>query len=206
MPAVQIGLIVINDNSTTDISDAIVTITSAVPFFLYHAHTPNSGKGFTLRAGVSRSTAEICIYTDIDFPYTTQSILRICDALAENKTQIAAGVKDADYYSHVPAVRRFISKLLQSMIRLFLALEISDTQCGLKGFNATGKQVFLQTTINRYLFDLEFIFLASRNKQLHITPVEIQLRNDVTFRKMNWKILVNESANFCKIVLKRFMK
>lgn len=203
LPEVQTGLIIINDGSSTDISDAITAIKKAVPFFILDAHPTNKGKGFTLRSGVEKSTAEICIYTDIDFPYTNESMLSIWKELAIKKTDIAVGIKNADYFTHVPPVRKYISKLLQKMIRVFLGLTVSDTQCGLKGFNEKGKTIFLQTSINRYLFDLEFIYLAGKNKQVQLSEIEIQLRPDIHFRAMNLRILFTESLNFLKIVLRR---
>ena len=203
LPEVQTGLIIINDGTSADITESLAHIKAAVPFFIYDSHAKNAGKGFTLRAGVSKSTAEVCIYTDIDFPYTTESIIRIWNTIADNATDVAAGIKNAEYYTHVPTVRKYISKFLKSMIRIFFGLSITDTQCGLKGFNYAGKEIFLQTTINRYLFDLEFIYLVSKNKQLQLKPVEIQLRPDIHFRSMNLRILVTESMNFLKIVLRQ---
>ncbi|HET8963030.1 MAG TPA: glycosyltransferase family 2 protein [Chitinophagales bacterium] len=203
LPEVQTGLIIINDGSSTDLTDAIAAIKKAVPFFILDSHSPNKGKGFTLRSGVAKSTAEICIYIDIDFPYTNESMLSIWKILASENSDIAVGIKNAHYFTHVPPVRKYISKLLQKMIRVFFGLTISDTQCGLKGFNEKGKAIFLQTTINRYLFDLEFIYLASKNTQIQLSEIEIQLRPDIHFRDMNLRILFTESINFLKIVLRR---
>ena len=71
---------------------------------------------------------------------------------------------------------------------MLLRIPTDDTQCGLKGFNQVGREVFLSTTIQRYLFDLEFIFLAAQ-KNLRIATEEVQLRPDVILSKMNWKKL-----------------
>ena len=67
--------------------------------------------------------------------------------------------------------------------------------------NQKGKDIFLQTSIDRYLFDLEFIFLSARNK-LNIKTVEVELRPEIVLSKMNWKILLQEFGNFLKIFAK----
>ncbi|MFN3939068.1 MAG: glycosyltransferase family 2 protein [Chitinophagales bacterium] len=203
LPEVQIAFVIVNDGTHADLQNAIDTIKNAVPFLTYISLPENTGKGNALRTGIERSNAEVCIYTDIDFPYTTDSLLHVWNTLKTGEVDIVAGVKDKEYYTHVPAGRKFISRILQWNIKFFLGLQISDTQCGLKGFNNQGKRIFLQTTIHRYLFDLEFIFIASRSSDITLQSLPVQLRSDIQFRSMNWKILFTESVNFVKIFFRR---
>lgn len=205
LPEVQIAFIIVNDGTQKDLQNDLREIKKAIPFLTYISLQENTGKGNALRTGILQSNAEVCIYTDIDFPYTTNSLLNVWHKLKAHEADIIAGVKDEDYYTHVPAGRKFISRLLQWKIKFFLGLQISDTQCGLKGFNQLGKKIFLQTTINRYLFDLEFIFIASRNKEIRLQSIPVHLRSDIQFRTMNWKILFTESVNFVRIVLRRIL-
>ncbi len=205
LPGIECALILVNDGSSKGIQPAeIEYIGSAIASFTYLQYDINKGKGAALRTGVSVSRADICIYTDIDFPYTESSVIKIWEMLKSGTTDIAAGIKDKNYYKHVPAVRRMISKLLRACSKFILRLKVSDTQCGLKGFNAAGKQIFLSTTIDRYLFDLEFIFLASRRNDISMQPVEIELKENVQFSSMRFSILFNEGINFLKIFFKRF--
>ena len=87
------------------------------------------------------------------------------------------------------------------MIRRFLRIPTDDTQCGLKGFNAKGKEVFLQTSIDRYLFDLEFVFLSAR-KKLTLKKVVVELRPGIELSYMRWGVLMQEFGNFLKIFAK----
>lgn len=141
------------------------------------------------------------IYTDIDFPYTHESFLKIYNALKNENADVAIGIRGEGYYHYLPKARVRISKLFRWFIKKFLHIPTDDTQCGLKGFNQKGKEIFLQTTINRYLFDLEFIFLSAR-KKLSIKTVEVELRPDIVLSKMNWKILTQEFGNFLKIFVR----
>lgn len=163
-------------------------------------YTTNRGKGYALRQGVQAASGEYVIYTDIDFPYTNESFDRIFEALKAGN-DVAIGIRGEEYYAHLPASRVRISKFLRSLIRFFLRIPTDDTQCGLKGFNQKGKEVFLQTTINRYLFDLEFVFLSAR-KKLNIKTVEVELRPEITLSQMNWKVLLQEFGNFLKIFVR----
>ena len=204
-PHIVFEIIVVNDGSTnSDFTNSKSELqNSAIKLIEY---TPNKGKGEALRTGVTASTGDLVIYTDIDFPYTIESISKLIGILSSKEADVVVGIKDASYYEHVPPLRKFISKLFRSFIRLLFRIPTDDTQCGLKGFNQKGKSVFVKTTIDRYLFDLEFIFLASRDKSIAIKTQEIKLRADVQFRKMNFGIIKNESWNFLKILLRSYIK
>lgn len=201
---VKINLIIVNDGSTGIELSEMLKLKNNIPYCENINYEKNRGKGYALRLGIKMSAADICIYTDIDFPYTTNSFIKIWDAIVKGKTDIAVGVKDKSYYKHVPAGRRFISKILRAGSKNILRLKISDTQCGLKGFNKKGKDIFLKTTINRYLFDLEFIFLVSRQKEVSMVPVEIELKENIQFSSMRTGILLSEGFNFLKIFFKSF--
>lgn len=198
-------LIIVNDGSSQDIAAAITFLKNKISHFTYIHYPLNKGKGAALRTGVQKAHTDYIIYTDIDFPYTIESFLKILDELSSRRSDIAIGVKDDSYYQHLPSYRKFISKSLRKGIGLFFRMPITDTQCGLKGFNKKGQALFIQTTINRYLFDLEFIYQAFRKKHnLIITPIKISLRSDIFFRKMNLTILVKETGNFIKILILSF--
>ena len=207
LPSTQIRIILVNDGSVSGITDSNISkIKNAIHFFNYISYTENKGKGFALRRGVAESTAEIIIYTDVDFPYTTESILKLWKILSIGNTDIAAGIADKNYYTKVPASRKLISRCLHFLTKYVLRLKISDTQRGLKGFNEKGKALFLRTTINRYLFDLEFIYLASRKKNnVVLKPVVVQLKENITFSRMKGGILFQEGLNFLKLFFRSIL-
>ena len=163
-------------------------------------YTVNRGKGYAIRQGVARATGDIIIYTDIDFPYAQHSMLDIYNALVHDECDVAIGVKNNAYYAHVPFLRRIISRYLRFFIRLLLSMPVTDTQCGLKGFRRTVAPVFLATTIDRYLFDLEFVRNCYKHKQYRVKAVEVALNENVHFRKMNFSILLPELFNFIKLL------
>jgi glycosyltransferase involved in cell wall biosynthesis len=179
-------------------------ITISIPNFKLIEYTANKGKGFAIRQGAAAATGDIIIYTDIDFPYSNESVQSIFTTLTDEGYDVAVGVKNEDYYKLVPPMRRSISKGLRLLIRVFLSMPVTDTQCGLKGFRKEIKQLFLQTTINRYLFDLEFVRNCFRLKPpIKLKAVPVQLKTGVHFRNMNYRILLPEMLNFIKLLFKK---
>lgn len=197
------AVIVVSDGSDATIEPKAIDFLKAnIPDFSFSTYPENQGKGFAVRYGVEKTASEFVIYTDIDFPYTVDSFVDIWEQL-QNGNDIVAGIKDGAYYKNVPKIRVRISKFLRRIIGFFFSIPITDTQCGLKGFNVRGKQIYLQTTINRYLADLEFIYLAFRSKdKMKIVAQPVSLREGVIFRKMNWRVLVSEGWNFVKLLSK----
>lgn len=196
----ELGLIVVNDGSPTNATELNFKILrEKIPGVQIVSYVTNRGKGYALRQGVAQSDADFHVVTDADFPYDMASMKRIAATLLE-KGGIAAGNRDTGYYAHVPFFRRLISKVLRWTLRNVLRQPISDSQCGLKGFDNVGKAIFLQTTIDRFLFDLEFLMLAK--SKVSVTPVPVELRPGVVFSKVGLKILATEARNFLKIIIK----
>ena len=194
-------LIIVNDGSSKPVLTE-TEIASLPPQIKFINSSVNEGKGATLRKGMAAAESDFYIYTDIDFPYTNESVFCLIEKLLTQKINIVAGVRDNDYYKIVPPFRKKLSHFLRYWIAKSFKLKIDDTQCGLKGFDNIGKAIFMQTTINRYLFDLEFIFLASNNNEIRIEALPVKLKEGVIFSKMNLKILATEGLNFLKILLK----
>ena len=200
----QFELIIVFDGvSPTVITGQVAFLQSNIPTLKIIDYPINKGKGHAIRQGVSVSTGDIIIYTDLDFPYTIQSMLAIYTNLVNNNCDVAVGVKNSNYYDNVPFMRRVISRYLRFMTGVALSMPITDTQCGLKGFNAAAKSIFLKTTIDRYLFDLEFIRNCFRSKKYRVLAVPVTLNEKVHFRNMDYRILMPEMLNFIKLLFNK---
>lgn len=206
VPGVSWRVLVVNDGSPRGVTEAdVALLRRELPAFEYLAYAANRGKGHALRHGVAQATAPLVLFTDIDFPYQETSVAAVLAVLRQEEADVAVGARDEAYYASVPASRVLISKMLRRATRHLLGLAVSDTQAGLKGFNQRGRAFFLKTTIDRYLFDLEFIFLASRAAaNLRVRPVPVLLKPGVIFSKMNPRILLAESRSFARLLLARF--
>ena len=202
LPDVKIRLFIVNDGSQRlDENYSVGLIQQVIPDLQWISYKENRGKGYALRQGVKKSTADFVVYTDIDWPYTEESMIGVIRTLTASADAVI-GKRDDNYYTHLPPARRRISRLLRSFNAKLLRLKVDDTQAGLKGFRKNVKDIFLSTTIDRYLFDLEFIYLISAKKEIKVIGYPISLRPGITFSKMNRKILFQEARNFLKIWLR----
>jgi glycosyltransferase involved in cell wall biosynthesis len=200
---VDLKLIVVNDGSKNVVnSDDIKYIQDHISNFEYVNYEINRGKGHALRVGVEKSKADYIIYTDIDFPYLLKSFDDVYKELLKG-FDVVVGVRSSEYYKKVPKTRIVISKILKFFIKKSLGIYTTDTQCGLKGFNQKGKSIFLSTRIERYLFDLEFVYLASKDKDIKISSSIVELREGVEFSTLNLRIILSECFNFLRVFLFR---
>lgn len=203
----DISVTLVNDGSKKEITESDVRfLDDNIAHFYFITYTQNRGKGYALRKGMEASTADYYVYTDLDFPYNNASFITLCKELQKEENDIVAGIKNKNYYKTVPPFRKRVSVFLRWLTRTFLAMPNADTQCGLKGFNQKGKTLFLDTTIERYLFDLEFLFFAARDKEVKTLFLEIDLRENIIFSQLNFSILLGESLNFISILFQRFIK
>jgi len=193
----QVQLIVVNDGSKD--SNPFEEIQRLDPTVEVVHLSKNQGKGAALRSGIGRSTADFTLFTDADFPYTIESMASIIRRL-EAGANIALGHREQDYYASVPWFRRGMSELFRFLLREVLRFPVTDTQCGLKGMDAKGREVFMSTRINEFMIDMDFIKRAVRRKDLNIQPVVVNLRPDVTFSKMGLKVILREFMNFLHVL------
>jgi glycosyltransferase involved in cell wall biosynthesis len=202
LPENQLQLIIVNDGSDKlDEVNAVEKLRSKITQVEWISYRINRGKGYALREGVKASASAYVLYTDIDWPYEEKSMIGLLNILFKN-ADVAIGTRNHQYYEHLPPARRRISRMLRQFNAKLLKLKVDDTQAGLKGFRKNVKSIFLETTINRYLFDLEFIYRLSKKKEIKIVGYPVSLRPEITFSKMNRKILFQEARNFLKIWLK----
>jgi glycosyltransferase involved in cell wall biosynthesis len=199
-------IIVVNDCSTKKIQDSeIELLQSNIQHFQWINIPVNTGKGNAVRTGVQASKGKHIIYTDIDFPYTDDSFQAIYSALNEG-FDVVIGHRNQDYYENkMPFSRKLISKFTRLFFLSFLNLPVTDTQCGLKGFNLVGKKLFLQTKINRFLFDMEFLVLCKKT-QVKLKTVPVVLKPNIVFAKMSFTTLAKELVNFFKILWLQFSR
>ncbi|MDX1939471.1 MAG: glycosyltransferase [Saprospiraceae bacterium] len=197
----NVQLTFVNDGSTENVSEAdFQYLRQAIPQLTLISYLVNGGKGHALREGVRNSQSDFYIFTDVDFPYTLESMLAVEQALLQKKG-IAVGHRNTTYYEKVPLFRKVLSQSFRWFIKHLLSVPVEDSQCGLKGFDEKGKEIFLKTSIERFLFDLEFLVLA--NKKVLVYPVSVELKDGVTFTTMGLNILWRESRNFLKILNRR---
>lgn len=207
LPATQLRFVLVNDGSTRNIGAEDRQFLDQLPGGVHWIDLDrNKGKGAALRSGVASVQEDgAFLFTDVDLPYEQESMVEACQALMEG-ANVVLGHRRTDYYDRVPWMRRVISKTFRWVLRSVLRFPISDTQCGLKGFDRIGSRLFLATTIDRFLFDMEFVMLVSRRKDLNVAIIDAKLDEGVRFSRMNYRILMGESLNFLRVLLRGLRK
>ena len=177
-------------------------IRKAAGDFRFLSYPENHGKGYCLRYAVSRAENEYQIYTDGDFPFSPQSAADACDALLAG-ADVVMGIRSSDYKKALSPLRKLLSAGVRKMNRFLLNLpeKYLDTQSGLKGFNSKGKEMFLKTKVDTFVFDTEFIMLSYRNN-LNIKTIPLTLRPGLTFSRMGFRIMFRELFQFLKILMR----
>jgi glycosyltransferase involved in cell wall biosynthesis len=206
IPAYRILPILVDDGSGPGyLSEAdLQYLEEYWPTYRLVQYTPNRGKGYAVRAGMAAAEGEYALFTDADFPYTAASMAAIVRQL-ERGADVALGVRNAQYYGQIRPARRRLSKLHAWLIRRLLRIPIADTQCGLKGFGPRGRQLLLQTRIERFLFDLEFVCRAYHQSALCVRTQPVALRPNIELSAIGLAILQQEAGNFLRILGWRLM-
>lgn len=163
----------------------------------------NKGKGFALRSAVAQCTAPYILYTDYDLPFTKDSYIAVLDALERGADVVLPQRDRKQYTDKLSPMRKILSGGSILINRLLLGLPARDTQAGLKAFNRRGADVFLSTTIERFLFDSEFIALSVR-AHLNIVTTFCRIRSDIQLSSMGLQVLKSEFHNIPKLIRARW--
>ena len=195
----------VNDGSKSGIRvEDIQLLEKEIGSFTYIDSPLNQGKGGALRDAVRQTTGKWVIYTDADYPYLIQNAVDMFHLLSTDAADVVVGVRDEQYYDQLPLGRKIFSLSLKVMNYLFFPqLKVKDTQSGLKGFNQKGKDVFLKTRIPAFLFDMEFLVLASKKPDVRIQWIYVQAREGIVFSTMRAKTILTELFNFASILFRR---
>lgn len=201
-PEHTFSLTTVDDGATRGYDDAEIDfLRESVPDVEILRYSPNRGKGYALRYALERCSGDFFIYTDYDFPYTDRSFDAVLEAL-EDGADVVPAVRDAGYQKQLGFFRRVLSSGSHFANRFFLGMRCSDTQGGLKGMTPKGREVFLRTTIDTFLFDTEFIRLACRTEGVRVKPVASMIRPDIVMSPMGLKVLFKEAGNFIRIMFR----
>ena len=200
-PGHTIVPVLVNDGTPGGIDPAdVARLSDRLPGLLFLDDATNRGKGAALRRGMAAAPPSAAYpYTDVDLPYTTASMSAVAEAVLACGG-VVAGERFDDYYASVPPLGRVLSRAHRLAMRKLFRLPVSDSQAGLKGFDESGRAVFLATTVDRFLVDLDFI--ARCRDRVPVRAVRVELRPDVEFTDFGLGILRREASNFVSILLR----
>lgn len=144
-------------------------------------NTPNRGKGFSVKRGLSEAHGDIVLFSDADFSAPVTEAPKLIDPILEGRADVTFGSRAIDRAligKRQPAFRDFGGRVFNLFMRAITGLQFKDTQCGFKAFKREpALPVFQLQSIERFGFDPEVLYIA-RKRGLRLLEVPV-VWNDV---------------------------
>ena len=186
---VVIEIIVVDDGSSDDTADVAKQAFAASPHVASNVirYDENRGKGFAIKTGLLAANADAALFTDADLSTPIDEMPKLTDPIKSGEFDLTFGSRALDRSligTHQPWTREQGGRVVNLMIRTMSGLDFADTQCGFKAFNmAKFRPLLALMTIDRFGFDIEFLFVADHNG---LRLAEIPVRwNDVAGSKVS---------------------
>jgi len=158
-------VIVVDDGSPDETASVARSFTTRFPELRVLSYTPNRGKGYALRYGMTRARGRNVLFADAGLcvPYPIAKIglamldMRMCD-IAHGSRRMRGSVKRAQ-----PFYRQIGSQLFGFIVHglMGIPLYIADTQCGFKVYRReVAHHLFGEAFTDGFMFDTEIIMRA----------------------------------------------
>ena len=163
-------VIVVNDGSR-DRTPEVVTAREADFREAGHdlrllTNTPNRGKGYSIKRGVSEARGDVILFTDADLSSPITEAPKLIEPIFENRADVVFGSRALNRELigvHQPAMREFGGKVFNVFMQTITGLRFKDTQCGFKAFRReAARPVFALQRIERFGFDPEVLYIARK--------------------------------------------
>jgi dolichyl-phosphate beta-glucosyltransferase len=207
--------LVVVDDGSADATSAVAREAGAHQVITL---SENSGKGAAVRAGALAAQGRTVVFTDADLAYAPDQILPLVEQVESGWDIVVGSRHVAGSTAEVPAswLRRAGGRVINLLVRLVLAGDHADTQCGLKAFRLdVARLLFAQTRVDGFAFDVELFALAERHRlSLLESPVRVvnstgssvRLTRDtavlvVDLSRISWRIRRGRYPDFAPGVL-----
>jgi glycosyltransferase involved in cell wall biosynthesis len=174
-------LLVVDDGSEDDTRKEVLRSSKENGSVRLVGYADNLGKGFALTRGYFNSLGDLIIFLDGDTDVEPEGVGAFVDALKEADLVIASK-RHPQSKIEAPFSRKLLSYAFNVIVRLFVGMEIKDTQTGLKAVKKSAlQQVFPLLSVKRYAFDVELI-AVSKLLSLRIVELPVELRLNKGFK------------------------
>lgn len=196
------NIIVVNDGSSKEYDNIFGQIESLdIPVIKNHI---NLGKGRALKYGINYilNTYEDCrviVTADSDGQHSAKDIEACAKEALENYDSLILGVRDFDK-ANVPKRSKFGNKITRNVFKLFVGLNITDTQTGLRAFSRDVAIKILDVAGERFDYETNML-IATKDKDIPIkeVPIETIYLNDNASSHFN---PIKDSLNIYKVFFK----
>ena len=140
-------------------------------------HYKNYGKGRGLKNAFNYllnqyPDIEGVITCDCDGQHSVKDIKKCAKSLLKNKNKLILGVRNF-YNDNVPPKSKFGNVITRNIFKIFIGLDISDTQTGLRGLSKKLMEKFIDLSGERYEYETNML-IACKEESIEINEVEIE--------------------------------
>lgn len=155
-------VIVVDDGSADDTVKKVKKIQKRFSQLILIENSENKGKGGVVKQGMLLAKGEYRLFIDADYSTPITELPKLLAYCHEYEVVIGSRYLEANSIKiRQPLRRRILSRSANLAIRNLLSLDISDTQCGFKLFQASAaERIFSKITMTGWSFDFELLAIA----------------------------------------------
>jgi glycosyltransferase involved in cell wall biosynthesis len=178
-PYSSVEVLVVDDGSTDRTSAVVEEYRREHPHVRLLSNPGNRGKGYSVRHGMLQAAGDWILFTDADLSAPIAELAKLEAAARDRHAQVIIGSRALDRSLigvHQSVFREYAGRFFNLSMRATVGLPFWDTQCGFKLFSSqAARAVFSRTTVDRFGFDVEALFLA---RKFGFRVVEVPVRWD----------------------------
>lgn len=142
-------------------------------------HQKNKGKFGSIKTGMQAASGTCRVFTDADLPYEMTAIPYLAHLISEMQFHLAIGDRTLGGSIDRTAkdrIRKLFSFGCRTAVRLLVAGEIFDTQCGLKAIRGdVANAIFPLIQEDGFAGDMELLYIALKyNLAIRRVPVRLE--------------------------------
>lgn len=175
---VPFEIIVVDDGSHDQTVALVREKQASHPNLLLIKSAENTGKGGAIKKGVEAATGDLLLFMDCDLATHPSQFAGFIPHLREHPVVIGSRrIEGSEITIAQPLYRSLLGELFNTIIRRYLGIRSSDTQCGFKAFQTpVAKELFENLQTKGWTFDVELLLKADRTGY-SIKELPVQWRN-----------------------------
>lgn len=210
------NIVIVNDGSGTEFDDFFVSLKNQGLDVIHHE--VNKGKGRAIKTGFDYILNKYInalgtITADCDGQHTVEDIIKCAEELRRHPEDLIVGCRDFNQ-EDVPARSKFGNKLTRTIFKIFIGINITDTQSGLRAFGKDLMKLFQKTEGERYEYETNMLIecktydikiqevtiktvYINKNEGSHFNPIKDSLK----IYKLFFKYIISAVSSFLLDIL-----